>query len=231
MAVRGTYPMLYAFFDAAGQLRRDAITRQIAAAVAAGASGIAMLGLGPEAGKLTRAERHALVDWVKADLGDRLPLAVTLSDATVAEMKESARLAAEAGAAWLILQPPRPPIAEGELMRFFGAVADSVDLPVALQNAPEFLGVGLSQASLVAINRAHPNISIVKAESNALTVARLIEALEGRMAVFNGRAGLELTDNFRAGVDGMIPGIETIDRQVAIERAMRAGAEGAAGGR
>lgn len=228
MAVRGTYPMLYAFFDERGQLRRDAVTRQIDMAVNAGASGIAMLGLGTEAGKLTRAERHALVEWVKADLGDRLPLAVTLSDPTLAEMQESARLAVAAGAAWLILQPPRPPIAEGELMRFFGAVADSVDVPVALQNAPEFLGVGLSQASLVAINRAHPNISIVKAESNALTVARLVEALEGRMVVFNGRAGLELTDNYRAGVDGMIPGMETLDRQVAVERAMRAGDEAGA---
>jgi 4-hydroxy-tetrahydrodipicolinate synthase len=48
------------------------------------------------------------------------------------------------------------------------------------------------------------------------------------MKVFNGRAGLELTDNFRAGVDGMIPGLETIDLQVAIERAMRAGDEPAA---
>ncbi|MCB1498347.1 MAG: dihydrodipicolinate synthase family protein [Bauldia sp.] len=225
MAIAGTYPMLYAFFDDAGQLRRDAMLRQVEAAVAAGASGIAMLGLGTEAGKLTRAEKHELVGWVKTGLGERLPLAVTLSDPTIPEMKESARLAAAHGAAWLILQPPRPPIAEAELMRFFGAVADAVDLPVALQNAPEFLGVGLSQANLIAINRSHPNISIVKAESNALNVARLIEALEGRMAVFNGRAGLELTDNFRAGVDGMIPGMETIDRQVAIERAMRAGDE------
>jgi 4-hydroxy-tetrahydrodipicolinate synthase len=225
MAIAGTYPMLYAFFDEAGDLRRDAMARQVEAAVAAGASGVAMLGLGTEAGKLTRAERHGLVGWIKADLGDRLPLAVTLSDATIAEMTESARLAADAGAAWLILQPPRPPIAETELMRFFGAVADAVDLPIALQNAPEFLGVGLSQANLIAINRNHPNISIVKAESNALAVARLIEALDGRMAVFNGRAGLELTDNYRAGVDGMIPGMETIDRQVAIERTMRAGDE------
>ena len=45
------------------------------------------------------------------------------------------------------------------------------------------------------------------------------------MRVLNGRAGLELTDNLRAGVDGMIPGIETIDFQVAIEAAMRAGRE------
>lgn len=228
MAIAGTYPMLYAFFDEKGRLRRDDFVRQIEVAIDSGASGVAILGLGTETGKLTRSERHEMVDWVMEDVAARAPVAVTISDGTVAEMIESGRLAAEAGAAWLILQPPRPPIAESELMRFFGAVADAVDIPIGLQNAPEFLGVGLSQANLLAIHRNHPNIQVVKAESNALTVARLIEALDGRMAVFNGRAGLELTDNYRAGVDGMIPGIETIDRQVAIERAMRAGDEAAA---
>ena len=146
---------------------------------------------------------------------------MTIADGNVPDMIESARLASGLGASWLILQPPRPPVSEGELIRFFGAVADAVDCPVGIQNAPEFLGVGLSPASLVAINRAHPNVSVVKAESSAVAVGRLVEALEGRMTVFNGRAGLELTDNFRAGVDGMIPGMETIDRQVAIERHAR----------
>jgi 2-keto-3-deoxy-L-arabinonate dehydratase len=56
-----------------------------------------------------------------------------------------------------------------------------------------------------------------------VAVARMIDAVGSRLRVFNGRAGLELLDNFRAGVHGMIPGIETIDRQVEVERAMRVG--------
>ncbi|MCP4384648.1 MAG: dihydrodipicolinate synthase family protein, partial [Hyphomicrobiales bacterium] len=120
---------------------------------------------------------------------------------------------------------PRPPVGERELMRFFAAVAGAVDCPVGIQNAPEFLGVGLSPENLIALHKAQPTISIVKAESSALAVGALIEKLDGRMTVFNGRAGLELTDNFRVGVNGMIPGIDSIDRQVAIEKAMRAGDE------
>jgi len=49
------------------------------------------------------------------------------------------------------------------------------------------------------------------------------------MQVFNGRGGLELLDNYRAGVNGMIPGTETVDIQVGIERAIRAGNETLAG--
>ena len=49
----------------------------------------------------------------------------------------------------------------------------------------------------------------------------MIRKINGRMRVLNGRAGLELTDNLRAGCDGMIPGIETIDLQVKIFDAMK----------
>jgi 4-hydroxy-tetrahydrodipicolinate synthase len=221
MEIGGTYPMLYAFFDEAGHLRRDAFARQIAAAVASGAAGVAVLGLGTEVAKLSQTERRQAVEWVIEDVGGRLPVAVTIADGNVGDMIESARFAQRLGAAWLILQPPRPPASAADLLRFFGAVADSVDCPVGIQNAPEFLGIGLSAQELLDLHARHPNVTVVKAETSAVAVARVIAAIGGRMKVFNGRAGLELPDNYRAGVDGMIPGIETIDLQVGIERAMR----------
>ena len=228
MEIAGTYPMLFAFFDAEGELCREAFTRQIAAGIAHGAAGIAVLGLGTEVAKLGLGERRSVVEWVLAEVAGRLPVAVTVADGNVPDMIASARFARQSGASWLILQPPRPPAAGADLIRFFGAVAASVDCPIAIQNAPEFLGIGLTPEELLQLHAAHPNVSIVKAECNAVTVARVIEKIAGRMQVFNGRAGLELTDNYRAGVNGMIPGIETIDRQVQIETAMRAGDEAAA---
>lgn len=221
--INGTYPMLYAFFGADGAVSRQGFARQIEAAVAVGAAGVAVLGLGTEVSKLSRAEQRQIVEWVVADLRGRLPLAVTVADGNVPDMILSAQFALAAGASWLILQPPRPPITGAQLVDYFGAVAAAVAGPIAIQNAPEFLGVGLTAAELLALNAAHPNVCVVKAESSAVGVATLIEKLGGQMAVFNGRAGLELTDNFRAGVAGMIPGMDTIDLQVAVETAMRAG--------
>ena len=225
MEIGGTYPMLYAFFDADGRVRRDAVTRQIESSIACGASGIAVLGLGTEVHKLGRDERRELVEWTIADVAGRVPVVVTVADGNVPDMIESARFARNAGAGWLILQPPRPPASGAHLVKFFGAIADAVDCPVGIQNAPEFLGIGLTSADLLALNAAHPNVTVVKAESTALTVAAVIAEIAGRMRVLNGRAGFELLDNLRAGVDGMIPGTETIDLQVGIEHAMRAGDE------
>lgn len=228
MQIGGAYPMLYAFFDADGALRRAAFERQVEAAVASGAAGVAALGLGTEVAKLGRDERRAVVEWTAAALGGRLPLAITIPGEALPDAIEFARFARGAGADWLILQPPRPPISPPDLLRFFGAVAAAVDCPVGVQNAPEFLGVGLTPAELAALHAAHPNVVVVKAECAASAIPDLIAAVGPSMKIFNGRAGIELTDNLRAGVHGMIPGVETIDAQVRIMAAMARGDEDAA---
>jgi len=60
-------------------------------------------------------------------------------------------------------------------------------------------------------------------ECSALALEPSAKALTGKTMVFNGRCGLELTDNLRAGAQGLIPGIETIDRTAAIHAAFIAG--------
>lgn len=225
MQIHGTYPMLYAFFDSDGGLSCDAFARQIEAAVTSGAAGVACLGLGTEVAKLGRDERRRVVEWVMGQVAGRLPVAVTVACGNVPDMIGSARHAEAAGAAWLILQPPRPPASGVDLVGFFADVAAATALPCAIQNAPDYLGIGLTAAELLELNRRQPNVVVVKAEASAVSVGRMIAALDGRLAVFNGRAGLELTDNWRAGVAGMIPGIETVDLQVAVEHAMQSGDE------
>lgn len=225
-SARGIYPMLYAFFDARGRLDRNATRRQIEAFVRHGAHGMAVLGLATEVNKLDAAERRQLLEWVAQDLDGRLPLAVTVNAATVADQVDFGRFARALGAAWVILQPPpERNVPEDFFIRFFGAVADRLDFPVAIQNAPEYLGVGLSPDGVNTLNRNHPNFRILKGEGPAITIRRFIEQTQGRVAVFNGRGGLELTDNLRAGCAGVIPATDTFDRQARIFELMQSGRE------
>jgi len=214
---RGIWPMLYAFFDDADALDRPAMRRQVEACVREGAHGLAVLGLATEVAKLSGAERRSLVDWLAEDLDGRRPFAVTIAGDTTDEQITFARFAADAGAACAILQPPRAePLDEAALVRFFGAVADASPVPIAIQNAPEYLGVGLAPTAIKTLHRNHPNIVMVKGEASAITIRRLIEETDGEVAVFNGRGGLELLDNLRAGCAGMIPAPDFFDRQVRI---------------
>jgi 4-hydroxy-tetrahydrodipicolinate synthase len=222
---RGVYPMLYAFFDAAGRLDRGAMRAQIEYCVAAGAHGVAALGLGTEVKKLAPEERRQVMTWAAEDLAGRLPLAITVFGATPAEQTAFVRAAAEHGAAWVILQPPQTGerVSEDALVDFFGEVADASPLPVAVQNAPQYIGVGLSAAGLDRLSRDHPNVRLLKAEGSAVETRAMIELTQGRMAVFQGRGGLEFTDVLRAGCIGLIPSVESCHVQARMFDLMQSG--------
>jgi len=222
---RGVYPMVYAFFDAEGRLDRRAMRAEVEYCVAGGAHGVAALGLGTEVSKLSPEERRTIMEWAAEDLAGRLPLAITVFGATPDEQVRFVKAAAERGAGWVILQPPQTgaPITEDQLIDFFGRVADASPVPVAIQNAPQYIGVGLTSHGLDRLNRHHPNVQLLKAEGSAVETRALIELTEGRMAVFQGRGGMEFTDVMRAGCVGMIPSVESCHVQSRMFELMQTG--------
>ncbi len=223
-ALGGIYPIVYAFFSERGGLDQRLMRRQVRACLAGGAHGIACLGLATEVGKLSPAERREVLALVAEEVAGAVPLAVTVFGATVEAQLAFIDAAAAAGAAWVILQPPEiPNLDEPALLHFFGQVADAAPLPVAIQNAPQYLGVGLSPERLVELAGRHPNVRLLKGEGSAVEIEQVISATAGRLAVFNGRGGLELTDNLRAGCAGLIPAPDCFDYQVRIVEAFRAG--------
>lgn len=224
----GIHPMLYAFFDADGRLDRAAMRRQVDAVVASGAHGVAVLGLGTEVAKLSRQERAELVGWVAEDLAGRAPLTVTIAEETVEDANAAVAAAARAGAACVILQPPqRRDLSEDGYVDFFGSIADAAPIAVGVQNAPDYIGIGLSLDAIARMADRHPNIRLLKAEGSALYARQVVEATHGRLKIFNGRGGLEFTDNLRAGCAGMIPSIESMDVQVRIFELMARNEPGA----
>jgi dihydrodipicolinate synthase/N-acetylneuraminate lyase len=221
---RGIYPMVYSLFDSGGQLSRPAMRCQLTALAASGAHGIAVLGLASEVNKLTLRERRMLLDWVAEDRPSNLPLAATVAEPSIEGQIEFVKEAAKLGASWVILQPPQVKgVPEAELIRFFGAIAERSPVPVGIQNAPQYLGVGLSPKGLATLARVHPNVTIAKLEATALGVQQVIEESSGALDVFNGRGGIEMTDSLRAGAVGIIPGAETTDILVKVFNAMAVG--------
>ena len=226
----GIYPVLYAFFDANNQLDRAAMRRQVDVALGAGVPGIVILGLATEVQKLTTIERKKLIAWVAEDLSGRADLGVTISGTTVEEQRELARYAEGCGADWLILQPPpeaalagvEPADREQFCYDFFARVMDGFDLPLGIQNAPEYLGSGLSCDAIERLSSQCPNFNLLKCEAPSVMVQQTIERLGKKLTTLNGRGGLELVDNLRAGCAGMIVASDTFDWQLRIYRAFLA---------
>jgi 4-hydroxy-tetrahydrodipicolinate synthase len=230
---RGIYPILYAFFGADGHLHEAAMRKQVRLCLAGGAHGIAVLGLATEVNKLSPTEKRQVIHWAAEEIAGRVPLAVTVAEPTAEEAAAFVMDAESLGASWIILQPPPVRgLPESEYIAWYGRVADMVArrsaIPLGIQNAAAYIGVGLSPGGVATLARNHGNVKLIKAEDSAVDVQRLIEATEGRLTVFNGRAGLELPDCLRAGCAGMIPAPECADVQARIFDLFAAGDEAAA---
>ena len=219
MSFSGVYPILYAFYDKAGRLDDGLMRLQVDKCIAAGAHGIAVLGLVTEVHKLDVEERRHLVRVVGRAINGRVPYAVTVGELSVHGQVEFARMAQDEGASWVILQPPGVKgYAEAEYVRFLGQVADALTLPVAVQNNPVNMDVSLSNASLLRLREEHPNITMLKGEGPALGVAELVKASAGRYAVFAGHGGKEYIANFLSGCVGLIPAPDALDLQLRLHQ-------------
>jgi 4-hydroxy-tetrahydrodipicolinate synthase len=220
----GIFPMLYAFFGADGQLDRAAFRQQVEACIAAGAHGIAVLGLLTEVAALSPDERRTLVRWAVEDIAGRLPLMATIAGSTLDEVQALARDAEAAGATCLVVQPPLGQRPNGpELLEFYAAAFTGITIDVGIQNAPEYLGVGLTPAEVMALRQRHPTFTLMKGEGPVVHVRPFIDALGPGFAILNGRGGLELPDNLLAGCAGMVPAPDCADLQVAVYEAVQAG--------
>lgn len=215
----GVYPILYAFYDKTGRLDDGLMRLQVDKCIAAGAHGIAVLGLVTEVHKLDVTERRHLVQVVGRAIDGRVPYAVTVGESSIHGQIEFARMAQAQGASWVILQPPSiKGYAEAEYVRFLGAVADALEIPVAVQNNPVNMDVSLSNASLLRLRDEHPNITMLKGEGPAVGVAELVKASAGKYAVFAGHGGKEYISNILSGCVGLIPAPDCLDRQLVLHQ-------------
>ena len=203
MRLAGIHCVLFAFFGAEGGLDEGAMRRQIARVRAEGADGITVLGLATEVGKLSPEEQRRIVSLAAAEAGG-LPLWVTVTGDSVAGQRAILGHAARAGAALAILQPPAGEGNAGALIEFFAEVGAGAPLPLAVQNAPAFLGRSLAGGDLATLRARLPALVAVKAEMPAADLAGFVEAAGPDLAVLAGRGGLEMTDSLRAGATGFV---------------------------
>lgn len=220
----GIHCVLYALFDADERLDRALMRAQMHRVIAAGVDGITVLGLATEVLKLTADERRTLIDWAAEDVAGRVPLSVTIAGNSVAEQAALAAHATAAGADWLILQPPMAgAYGAAEYLDFFARVGVGLTQPWAVQNAPAYLGRGLTDADIATLRARAPGLTHLKAESPAIEIGGLIAAAGADLVVLNGRGGLEMTENLRAGCEGFVLAPDIVDHALRIQRLWQAG--------
>lgn len=208
----GVHAVLFALFNDENKIDFGLMESQLGHVLGAGVDGITVLGLATEVNKLSRSEQKEIVRHTVKCVNGRAALSVTVSGNSVDEQIEFSRFAEGEGADWLILQPPKDrPLSSHELMEFYLEVAGNIEGPFGVQNAPEYLPSFLSDEDILEMSKRADNFICIKAETSAEKLSKLINSLDNKLTILNGRGGLEMTDCLRAGCDGFIIAPDVVD--------------------
>ena len=92
---------------------------------------------------------------------------------------------------------------------------------VGIQNAKEYLGVGLSVNKIKKLSNSFPNFRVIKNESSSVFIKEEIKQLSKDIRMFNGRGGQEIIDNFQVGCKGIVPALEMADKFIKIYKLIK----------
>ena len=141
----GIFPIIYSFFNKNNSLDIKAIIEEINIIHSIGAQGIASLGLATEVNKLTFKEKTKIIEIVSENWKSNLPKAFTIYGNSLNEYIKLIDVAKKNKADWIILQPLiKKNTTDEDCYKFFKKLIPLAnETIVGIQNAKEYLGVGL----------------------------------------------------------------------------------------
>lgn len=211
MRLRGVIPIAPTPFDEHDEVDYQGQKRVLDFLIDAGVDAICVLANYSEQFALSDAERERLASLILEHVAGRVPVIVTTSHFSQKIAAERSRRAQQAGAAMVMLMPPyhgatiRPD--EPEVFDFFRAVADSIDIPIMIQDAP-VSGVPLSAGFLARLAREIAQVQYVKIEAPgaAAKLRKLVDlAGDALPGPFDGEEAITLLPDLDAGATGTMP--------------------------
>jgi 2-keto-3-deoxy-L-arabinonate dehydratase len=216
-AWRGIFPSLATPFTATGELDLEGQRAVTRFALDSGSHGLICFGLAGEVFRLDAEERIELLHAIVAETDGRVPVLAGVGTEATRSSVKLAVAAAEAGADGLVIPPPlTAPASRPALVRYFQEVAGATDLPVMIQDAPEYLSVEVGPEVVEEILGSIPNLVALKLEVGAGGLAGWAAAFDGRLTIFCGSGGMYLLDCLEHGAAGVAPGVDLVDLLVDI---------------
>jgi dihydrodipicolinate synthase/N-acetylneuraminate lyase len=190
MQFGGVYSVLPSPFTPSGDIDPESLARVIDLFLSDGVNGFTALGVTSEVARLTDGERDRVLDTVLGQVNGRVPVVAGTTAEGVRTCIELTRRACRAGAAAVMISPPRmPKINSDAVARHFAEVASAVDVPIIVQDYPPISGYAMEPALLARIVRDVPAARTIKLEDppTPFKTARILEQTTGLdVAIFGG---------------------------------------------
>jgi 4-hydroxy-tetrahydrodipicolinate synthase len=206
----GVFSVLPTPFDAAGDVDFESLKRVIDLFLVDGVNGFTALGVTSEVARLTDAERDRILDTVLTHVNGRVPVVAGTTADGLCPCLEFTRRAKAAGAAAVMISPPRmPKINSDAVAKHYADVAWAVDLPIVVQDYPPISGYAMEPALLAHIARDVPSARTIKLEDppTPLKITRILEqTADFEVRIFGGLGGVFLLEELMAGAAGAMTG-------------------------
>jgi len=213
----GLIPVLATPFHPSGELDPASLQRLTDFQVSSGVDGVAVFGFASEGFTLTGGERAQILRIV---VRSGLPVVAGVGATAVREAVEQSRIAAEHGAAAVMVLPPymvKP--SPAQLVDFYGQVAAEGGAPVMVQDAPGPTGVTMPVPLLVELSKLDGVTSVkIETQPSPPKVGAVVEAAAEDFLVLGGQNALFVLEEYARGAVGTMPACEFPDLLAAVLR-------------
>ena len=209
----GLFPIAPTPFTPDGAIDHGSVETLIERYLAAGATGVTVLGIMGEAPKLEPEEALALTARFIKGFG-ALPVIVGVSAPGFAAMRALARTVTERGAAGVMIAPPPALRTDDQITGYYRQAVEAIgsDIPFVIQDYPLTLSVQMTPKVIRQIVEENPSCVMLKHEDWPGLVK--ISALRGfqeegtmrPISILTGNGGLFLDFEMERGADGAMTG-------------------------
>lgn len=231
----GLFPIAPTPFHADGRIDESSVDTLMERYVAAGATGVTVLGIMGEAPKLEPEESLAIASrFVKGMAG--LPVIVGVSAPGFAAMRALSRSVMDKGAAGVMIAPVPSLRTDDQIITYYRQAIEAIgtDIPFVIQDYPLTLSVQMTPKVIRQIVEEHPSCVMLKHEDwpglEKITTLRAFQK-EGTLrpiSILTGNGGMFLDFEMERGADGAMTGYAFPEMLADVVKLQKAGQREAA---
>ena len=210
---RGQMPILPTAIHPDGALDLKSLNNVVDYCMENKAAAVGHLGGASEYHKVGAKQREQIISAVVERVNGRAPVFVGITDLSLVDSLENARIAHKLGADLLMVcSPIAGAMRKESLFNYYQAVSDVCDLPIIIQDT------GASSACydaefIIRLGESIPNCLYAKAEGEGFLekTQALMARMGGKMQIIGGAAGFHMIQLLRLGVTAFMTGTEAAE--------------------
>ena len=203
----GVMPALMTEMHRDGSLNLEGTAEHVESSLAAGCSGVIMLGTLGENCSLTAAEKERVARTGVEAANARVPVICGIAEYTSTFAIETARMAKKAGCDALMVLPGMVYQQDSrEAITHFGQIAAAVDLPIMIYNNPVGYKVDLSPEDFLRLAKFDNIVAVKESSHDSRRLTDMINVCGERFQLLCGVDDLAL-ENVLFGAVGWVSGI------------------------